>query len=63
MAIDKELYDAYKGQVGRLFDSFFNSVLVATDKEKELTIGGEKFKAGLDILNKVLARAQEVAGK
>ncbi len=63
MDLEKEFSEAYKGQVIRLFDAFFNTVLVAKDKEKEIAIGGEKFRASLDLLNRVLARAEQVAGK
>jgi hypothetical protein len=61
--INKELDEAYEGQVVRLFDAFFNHVLAAANKEEELTTGGERFKAGLDMLGKVLVRAREVAGQ
>jgi hypothetical protein len=63
MAIDKELGEAYSAQVGRLFDGFFKNVLTAADVESELIVGGEKFRAGIDLLNRVFNRAMEVAPK
>jgi hypothetical protein len=58
--IGKGLEEAYKGQVVRLFDGFFNNVLIAKDKESELAAGGEKLRASIDLLNRTLARAREV---
>lgn len=60
MAISDVLDKAYEAQIAKLYEMFFNSVVSAHDKESEMSAAGERFKKGIDLLTKVLARAKEI---
>ncbi|MGD0918893.1 MAG: hypothetical protein ABSB22_20805 [Thermodesulfobacteriota bacterium] len=60
MSISDVLDKAYEAQITKLYEIFFESVGRAQDKESEMTAAGERFKKGVDLLKKVLARAKEI---
>ena len=60
MPISDVLDKAYEAQITKLYEIFFESVGRAQDKESEMTTAGERFKKGIDLLKKVLARAKEI---
>lgn len=63
MTINNELDKAYEAQIVKMYEAFFNSVAGAKDKEKEMTAASKRFRKGIDIAKKVLAKAKEIAGE
>jgi hypothetical protein len=60
MVISDVLDKAYEAQIAKLYEMFFNSVVSAHDKESEIDAAGERFKKGVELLSKVLAKAKEI---
>jgi len=60
MALNNALDKAYEAQIAKLYDIFFDSVVRAQDKDSEMSAAGERFKKGVDLLTKVLAKAKEI---
>ncbi len=60
MALNNALDKAYEAQIAKLYEMFFDSVARAQDKESEMSTAGERFKKGVDLLTKVLAKAKEI---
>jgi hypothetical protein len=60
MVINDVLDRAYEAQIAKLYEMFFNSVVGAHDKESEIAAAGERFKKGVELLTKVLAKAKEI---
>ena len=63
MAIKKVLDEAYKAQIIKMYEAFFNSVAGAKNKESEMVAASKRFKRGVDIAKRVLVKAKEITGE
>jgi hypothetical protein len=61
MSINDALDHACEVYVSRIFEVFIESVAAAEDNEASLTAAAERFKTGVNLAMKVLAKAKQIA--